>query len=227
MTTDYTILYVEDDTDFAALNIQWFTERGYDIVYARDGSEALKALEDTTTDIALLDVMLPDMTGFNIMEHIRDKAANIPVIFLTSLSDSEHAIAGLALGAYDYIRKDADLTEVEARIASVLSRTGSHDNIGRITENSYMDNYRMTVVVHGEEHKVGYRVIKSLQLLLQQKNRLCTRDYLTANVWGDDFINRDIYLNQTVATLRRILSADEQVKLISHRNVGLILQVEE
>lgn len=227
MENNYTLLYVEDDTDFAELNIRWLTEKGYNVVYARDGIEAVKSFEKAVPDIVLLDIMLPGMLGFEVMEHIREKDAGIPVIFFSSLSDSQTVIKGLESGAYDYIRKDAELPEIEARIRSVLSRTGVHDHTIRITENSSIDNRHMAIVVHGEVHKTGYRVIKLLQLLLQQKNRLCRRDFLTSDVWGDDNINGDIYLNQAIGTLRRILSADKDVKLKSYRNAGIILETDK
>lgn len=227
MTSNYTILYVEDDTDFAELNIRWFTEQGYDVVYARDGIEAVESFDKAVPDIVLLDIMLPGIPGFAVMEHIREKGPGIPVIFLTSLTDSQTVIKGLGLGAYDYIRKDTELPEIEARIRAILARTCTHGDIIHITENSSMDNRHMTIAVHGKMHKVGYRVIELLHLLVQQKNRLCQRDFLISSIWGDDNINGNIYLNQAVGTLRRILSADKDVKLKSYRNVGIILETDK
>lgn len=223
-TNNCTILYVEDDADFAGLNIQWFTERGYNVIYAPNGTEAIEAFGKTAPDIVLLDVMLPDMLGYDVCKQMQQIDENVPVIFLTSLSDTQNAIRGLESGAYDYIRKDADLQEIETRLKAILIRTG-HNNIIHITENSYIDNRRMTVVVLDKECKVGYRVIKLLQLLLQQKNHICQRDFLTAKVWSDHSLNADIYLNQSIGTLRRIFSADKQVKLKTFRNAGILLEI--
>lgn len=227
MTGNHTILYVEDDADFAELNICWFTQQGYNIVYARNGIEAVEAFGKTTPDIVLLDIMMPGLSGFEVIEHIRETDDRIPVIFLTSLADSQTVIKGLELGAYDYIRKDAELPEIEARIRSVLARTGERVHTIHITENSRIDKGHMAIVVHGEAHKTGYRTLKLLQLLLQQKNRLVQRDYLTSAIWGDNNINGDIYLNQAIGTLRRILSADKDVKLKSYRNAGIILETDK
>lgn len=75
-----TILYVEDDVDFAELNIRWFEQQGYEIVHAPNGAEAIKAFKETAPDIVLLDIMLPDMMGFEVCKQIQEIDENIPVI---------------------------------------------------------------------------------------------------------------------------------------------------
>lgn len=223
-TNNCIILYVEDDVDFAELNIQWFEQQGYEVSYAKNGTDAIEAFKKTAPDIVLLDVMLPDMMGFEVCKRIQEIDEDIPIIFLTSLSDARNAIKGLESGAYDYIRKDTDLREIEVRIKAILVRTGLN-NIVRITDTCYIDNRKLAIVVHNQEHKTSHRAVKLLQLLLQRKNQLCERDYLTTKVWGDEFINADIYLNQTIVTLRHILSEDDSIKIKAYRNAGIILEV--
>ncbi len=221
-----TILYVEDDVDFAELNIRWFEQQGYEIVYAPNGAKAIKAFKETAPDIVLLDIMLPDMMGFEVCKQIQEIDENIPVIFLTSLSDTKNAIKGLESGAYDYIRKDTDLEEIEVRIKAILARTG-YNNIVPITDTCHIDNRKLAVVIQGNEYPLNNRSIRLLQLLLQQKNHICERDFLTAKIWGDNKINADIYLNQSIGTLRRILSADKRITLKSFRNTGVMLEIDK
>ena len=221
-----TILYVEDDVDFAELNIRWFEQQGYEIVHAPNGAEAIKAFKETAPDIVLLDIMLPDMMGFEVCKQIQEIDENIPVIFLTSLSDTKNAIKGLESGAYDYIRKDTDLEEIEVRIKAILARTG-YNNIVPITDTCHIDNRKLAVVIQGNEDPLNNRSIRLLQLLLQQKNHICERDFLTAKIWGDNKINADIYLNQAIGTLRRILSADKRITLKSFRNTGVMLEIDK
>ena len=221
-----TILYVEDDVDFAELNIRWFEQQGYEIVYAPNGAEAIKAFKETAPDIVLLDIMLPDMMGFEVCKQIQEIDENIPVIFLTSLSDTKNAIKGLESGAYDYIRKDTDLEEIEVRNKAILARTG-YNNIVPITDTCHIDNRKLAVVIQGNEYPLNNRSIRLLQLLLQQKNHICERDFLTAKIWGDNKINADIYLNQAIGTLRRILSADKRITLKSFRNTGVMLEIDK
>ena len=221
-----TILYVEDDVDFAELNIRWFEQQGYEIVYAPNGAKAIKAFKETAPDIVLLDIMLPDMMGFEVCKQIQEIDENIPVIFLTSLSDTKNAIKGLESGAYDYIRKDTDLEEIEVRIKAILARTG-YNNIVPITDTCHIDNRKLAVVIQGNEYPLNNRSIRLLPLLLQQKNHICERDFLTAKIWGDNKINADIYLNQSIGTLRRILSADKRITLKSFRNTGVMLEIDK
>lgn len=225
-TNNCIILYVEDDVDFAELNIQWFEQQGYEVSYAKNGTEAIEAFKRTAPDIVLLDVMLPDMMGFEVCKRIQEIDEDIPIIFLTSLSDARNAIKGLESGAYDYIRKDTDLREIEVRIKAILVRTGLN-NIVRITDTCYIDNRKLAIVVQDKEYPVGNRSIRLLQLLLQQKNHICERDFLTEKIWGDNKINADIYLNQSISTLRRILSADKRITLKSFRNAGVMLEIEK
>lgn len=221
-----TILYVKDDVDFAELNIRWFEQQGYEIVHAPNGAEAIKAFKETAPDIVLLDIMLPDMMGFEVCKQIQEIDENIPVIFLTSLSDTKNAIKGLESGAYDYIRKDTDLEEIEVRIKAILARTG-YNNIVPITDTCHIDNRKLAVVIQNNEYPLNNRSIRLLQLLLQQKNHICERDFLTAKIWGDNKINADIYLNQSIGTLRRILSADNRITLKSFRNTGVMLEIDK
>lgn len=221
-----TILYVEDDVDFAELNIRWFEQQGYEIVHAPNGAEAIKAFKETAPDIVLLDIMLPDMMGFDVCKQIQEIDENIPVIFLTSLSDTKNAIKGLESGAYDYIRKDTDLEEIEVRIKAILARTG-YNNIIPITDTCHIDNRKLAVVIQDNEYPLNNRSIRLLQLLLQQKNHICERDFLAAKIWGDNKINADIYLNQSIGTLRRILSADKRITLKSFRNTGVMLEIDK
>lgn len=225
-TNNCIILYVEDDVDFAELNIQWFEQQGYEVSYAKNGIEAIEAFKRTAPDIVLLDVMLPDMMGFEVCKRIQEIDEDIPIIFLTSLSDAQNAIKGLESGAYDYIRKDTDLREIEVRIKAILVRTG-FNNIVRITDTCHIDNRKLAIVIQDKEYPVGNRSIRLLQLLLQQKNHICERDFLTEKIWGDNKINADIYLNQSISTLRRILSADKRITLKSFRNAGVMLEIEK
>lgn len=224
---DYTLLYVEDDTDFAELNVRWFTARGYHVLFAQNGNDAIDLFRKMAPDIVLLDVMLPDMSGFDVCKRLQKLDATTPVLFLTSLADSENAIRGLDLGAFDYIRKETDLAEIEARIKTTLARTEGRNGITRITENSYIDNRQMEIVVGDERHKSTPRIIKLLHLLTQRKNCLCERGELIERLWGRKSVNGDAYLNQTVGILRRLLSGDPLLQIVTFRNSGIMLKTDE
>ena len=220
------LLYVEDDADFAELNIGWLSDRGYRVVHAPTGTEALARCEATAPDLALLDVMLPDMEGFELCRRLQRRNPGLPVIFLTSLAEGRHAVEGLEAGACDYIRKDASIEEIDARIRSVLARCVRHDSMIRLTERCAVDRRDQTIVVEGIRHKAGTRIVRLLLLLDERRNNLCPRDTLIAAIWGGESINGEVYLNQAIARLRHILEADPQLRITTHRNAGVILTVQ-
>ena len=219
------ILIVEDEPSLCELMARTLRKEQYVVETASTFTEASERLGGYSYDCVLLDIMLPDTTGFEVCKRMQEIDEDVPVIFLTSLSDSRNAIKGLQSGAYDYIRKDTDLPEIEMRLKAILARTG-YNNVVRITDACYVDSRKMTIVVQDKAYKVGGRHIQLLKLLLQRKNHICERDFLTTKIWGDNLINADIYLNQSICTLRRILSADKRLKLKTFRNTGVILEID-
>lgn len=222
----HTLLYVEDDVDFAELNIGWLTDRGYRVVHAPTGTEALARCDETLPDLALLDVVLPDMEGFELCRRLQQRNPGLQVIFLTSLAEGRHAVRGLEAGACDYIRKDASIEEIDARIRGVLARSGRHDGRIRLTERCTVDCRDQTIVVNGIRHKAGARIVHLLLLLDERRNSLCPREALITAIWGEEHLNGEAYLNQAIARLRHILEADPQLRITTHRNAGVILTVQ-
>lgn len=222
----HTLLYVEDDVDFAELNIGWLTDRGYRVVHAPNGTEALARCDETLPDLALLDVVLPDMKGFELCRRLQQRSPGLPVIFLTSLAEGRHAVEGLEAGACDYIRKDASIEEIDARIRGVLARCKRNDGVIRLTERSSVDLRDQTILVNGIRHRVGVRIIRLLLLLDERRNSLCPRKALIAGVWGGESINGEVYLNQAIVRLRHLLEEDPQLQITTRRFAGVMLTVQ-
>lgn len=222
----HTLLYVEDDVDFAELNIGWLTDRGYRVVHAPNGTEALARCDETLPDLALLDVVLPDMKGFELCRRLQQRSPGLPVIFLTSLAEGRHAVEGLEAGACDYIRKDASIEEIDARIRGILARCKRNDGVIRLTERSSVDLRDQTILVNGIRHRVGVRIIRLLLLLDERRNSLCPRKTLIAGVWGGESINGEVYLNQAIVRLRHLLEEDPQLQITTRRFAGVMLTVQ-
>lgn len=223
---NYTLLYVEDDKDLAELTSEWLGQQGYSVICAATGGDAVRAAQIGSPDLVLLDIMLPDMTGFEVLRQLRRLDASLPVIFLTSLTDSTHAIQGLQSGACDYIRKDMDLREIDIRIRTTLARTGHRNAVVPITDDSSIDLRKRQIVVRSHSYRVSYKCIQLLQLLVQHRNTICSRENLVGDIWGEKCINGDLYLNQAISTLRRILSDDPHIALIAYRNSGIALTID-
>lgn len=146
------ILIVEDEIAIAELLQIGLTRRGYSSEYVLNGREAADLIENINYDLILLDIMLPEINGYELMEYI--ETMNIPAIFITAKGSLKDKVKGLRIGADDYIVKPFELDEVEARVESVLRRYGKVN--GRVVFNDIEINIKTrTVTKMGEEIRLG------------------------------------------------------------------------
>jgi DNA-binding response OmpR family regulator len=126
----YTLLIVEDDPDTSEMLRVYFEAQGYEVIQAATGQEALDKCQTTLPDLILLDVRLPDFDGFEVGKHLQEdlRTSRLPVIFVTERRERDYRIAGLKLGAIDYITKPFDIQELRLRVRNALRRAGSQNN---------------------------------------------------------------------------------------------------
>ena len=222
-----TILYVEDSEDIAFFVKTALNKAGYNVIHVIDGISGLNYIrEHPEPEIILLDIMLPDMTGCEFMKRIKKSHASIPVIFHTSLTDTEDAIKGLELGAHDYIRKDIKLEELCARLDSIIDRTGINNPIINISANTYLNVANTKIFCNNKPFDVRVTDIKLLRYLLQHKNKMCTRQQLINILWGEN-VNGEMYLSQAITRIRNIICKDTSISIETIRNSGVTLVVKE
>ena len=183
------ILIVEDEKRIARFLQLELEHEGYKCTIEHSGSDALDNVAQTHYDLILLDIMLPDIDGLSVCKQVR-QISNVPILILSARDDVESKVAGLDLGADDYLTKPFNSKELFARIR-VLLRKGVND---RATENTL---YLRDMVVHLDQREVqiGQRIIaltkKEFQLLtflIRNKNFVVTRDRILEEVWGYDYI---------------------------------------
>jgi DNA-binding response OmpR family regulator len=200
------ILVVEDDAAIAeaiGLNLM-LSEYDYRII--DDGAEAARCLEtDHSFDLALLDVMLPNLDGFALMEHM--ERYGIPVLYLTAKGDLSSKITGLRLGAEDYIVKPFEMLELLVRIEKILARTGKLNAVLRYHDLT-VDVSKRTVQKAGEPIKLQPLEFDLLVKLLRFKNCTLTRERLLNEIWGFDFVGGTRTVDIHVAHLRKKLGPD-------------------
>lgn len=215
------ILVVEDDkaiSDFISVNL---TYTGYECVVLPDGKEAAEYLEkEHSFDLALLDVMLPGMDGFMLMEHMN--RYNIPIIFLTAKSDVSSKIQGLRGGAEDYLSKPFEILELLVRIEKVLQRMGKLNSILRIKDIT-INLEEHTVMRCGENISLKPLEFDLLVMLVKYKNRTIPRDRMLNEIWGVDFIGGTRTVDVHIAQLRKKLDLHHELKSIS--KIGYRLEV--
>ncbi len=235
MTENRRILLVEDDPSLGYLLSEYLTMKDFDVCWSKNGLEALKEMETSVFDLAILDVMMPEMDGFTLAKKMQEGNSDIPFLFLTSRSMKIDVLKGFALGAVDYLKKPIDEEELVVRLNSLLSRispgadqakNSSHFDrkLGEYVFDPDLDELRHR---DGSVQKLTRREAGVLDLLLRNKNELCTHKEILNSLWGkNDFFTKKS-LNVFVSHLRKYLSKDTNIRIENMHNQGFVLRVEE
>ena len=206
------ILLVEDEEAIARMIAVNLECSGYSATVFHDGQEAADALEeDASYSLALLDVMLPGMDGFQLFEIVKSKG--IPVIFLTAKDDVVSKVTGLKGGAEDYIVKPFEVLELMVRIEKVLERTGALKRTETIC-GLEVDFEAMQVKRDGEELHLKAMEFKLLEVLIRNSNKAVSREMLLSLVWGTDFMGETRTVDVHIAQLRKKLGLEDAIKTI-------------
>lgn len=206
------ILIVEDDraiSDAVALNMQFV---GYDYMVFDDGEKAASRLAtDHAFDLAILDIMLPGINGFELFSYT--EKYNIPVIYMTAKTDAASEIKGLRDGAEDYIVKPFDMLALMVRIEKVLKRTGRLNTVYRVRDVEVNSETRI-VTKDGEMVELQPLEFDVLLMLLKNKNLTVSREQLLSEVWGYDYIGETRVVDVKISSLRKKLDLGNEIKAI-------------
>ena len=187
------ILVVDDDNNICELLRLYLEKEGYSVILANTGMQAVRSFAEHQPDLMLLDIMLPELDGWQVCREIR-KYSNKPIIMLTAKGETFDKVLGLELGADDYITKPFDAKEVLARIKAVLRRSGASaiaEPAEEIKQVSYdnlvinLTNYELKV--NGKRVEAPPKEMELLYHLASNPNRVFTRDQLLDEVWGFDY----------------------------------------
>lgn len=223
---DFTIFVVEDEKailDTLALNLEF---EKYKVITSNSGNEALKIFENhhATIHLAILDVMLPGINGFDLFTAFRKIKADIPAIFLTAKNQSTDKIAGLKLGADDYLTKPFDLEELLLRIQNVLKRYPSACISPIFTFPNGWINFETFEIkdVHGKSHLLSKREIGLLQLLTSHANKVISRDEIIERLWTENENPSSRTIDNYILNFRKWFEVNpkEPIHFQSIRGVG-------
>ena len=207
------ILIVEDDSAIAqsvALNLRY---AGYEYTLFHDGQAAADFLHrDHAFDLALLDIMLPGMDGFELFSHT--EKYRIPVIYMTAKTDSESEVRGLRDGAEDYIVKPFEVITLLVRIEKVLGRFGRLNQVYRFRD-VVLDAENRIVTKAGAEVELTPLEFDVLRVLIKNKNRTVSRDRLLNEIWGEDYFGDLRTVDVRIANIRKKLGFSDEIRTIS------------
>ncbi len=208
------ILVADDESNIVQLLRLYLREAGYEVVAAHDGREALERFRADAPDLVLLDIMMPELGGFEVCQEIR-KTSDVPVIMLTARTDDVDKIVGLEMGADDYVTKPFNPREVVARVKANLRRRewdaaaaqSPAERTAVTIGNVSLDPASRVVTVGETAVRLRQREFDLLEAFLRHPNVVLDRERLLALVWGEDYYGDPRTIDVHVAWLRDKLSA--------------------
>ena len=216
------ILIVDDEQEIADLVSLYLTNEGFQVFKFYNAADAWSCIQTENLDLAILDVMLPDMNGFELCQKIREKY-QYPVIMLTAKGEGIDKITGLTLGADDYITKPFSMEELVFRIEAILRRVRGKKNkessvykIGRFT----FDTQKQILAIDGKQTKLTTKESELLSLLCAHANEILQRDFALKTIWIDDNYFNARSMDVYITKLRKHLKADDSIEIINIHGKG-------
>lgn len=222
------ILLVEDETNVGATLSERLLQEGYQVEWVKNGAQALREFSNKW-DLVLMDVGLPDTSGFDLVAKLRELSPLTAVLFLTAMGNPEDRVKGLELGAEDYVVKPFHLKELLLRIKGILKRVGflreSEEDKVKIG-NALVQFSKFQAFSEGESHRLTHKECALMKLLYEQKGKVVSRDEILNRVWSVDEYPSPRTVDNFILKLRKIVEIDpEDPKCIrSIRGVGYQLE---
>ena len=223
------LLIAEDDLNLGEILKEYLEIKGYEPMLVRDGEQAIKAFNENSFDLCILDVMMPKLDGFAVGQEIRKTAPELPFIYLTARSQQEDTLKGLQLGADDYIKKPFSMEELNLRLQAILRRSESAVNdkqsyeLGKIT----FDYPHQELIIDGARQKLTSKESELLLLLAQNVNRTLDRSAALKIIWGDDSYFNARSMDVYITKLRKHLAVDENLKIVTIHGQGFRLVIDQ
>lgn len=224
------VLLVEDELSLASIVKDALETQDFDVTIAADGAEGLRRYFELHPDILVVDVMMPKMSGFEMVKAIRQSDTQIPILFLTAKTSVDDVVTGFNLGANDYLKKPFAIPELVVRMKALLGRkTGPAKDNATFTLEDFQFNpvtaqllYRPT----GESTILPRREADILQRLCQHQGEIVPTQNILLDLWGDDDFFNARSLQVLITRLRRVLSRNPRLHIINVRGTGYKLITE-
>lgn len=199
------ILVVEDNPDISELLYTYLKNENYDVTIASDGEEAIHIYYDIVPDLILLDLMLPKINGYDVCKSIREDS-DVPIIMLTALDEEKNQLKGFELKIDDYITKPFSMPILIYKIEAVMRRYTNTEELSKLEyENLILNLSAFTATYDGENLELTKREFLLLQILLENRGRVLTRQALLNQVWDYDFFGDERIVDTHIKNLRKKL----------------------
>ena len=222
------VVVIDDDEKITSLLRRSLAFEGYEVATAPNGREGLRLLAEREADLVILDVMMPQLDGWEVIRRLREAGVPTPVLMLTAKDDVRDRVKGLDLGADDYLVKPFALEELLARVRAQLRRRPERSEDGRLRfEDLQMDVDAREVYRNGRRLELTAKEFDLLHLFMQNPKRVLSRDLIMEKIWGYDYSGESNVLEVYVAMLRQKLEEHGEKRLIhTVRGAGYVLRGE-
>jgi two-component system alkaline phosphatase synthesis response regulator PhoP len=198
---------------------------GYKVEAFENAASFYERIEATIPDLIILDVMLPDENGYEIVKRIRNMSSTkvVPVMMVTAKTQEIDLVKGLENGADDYVKKPFSIMELISRVKALLRRTTSEENKSLELEEIRIDHERHIVYADGQQKELTFKEYELLRLLMMNKGVVLSRENIMIHVWGTDFEGESRTVDMHIKTLRQKLGeSGKHIRTV--RNVGYVIE---
>ena len=223
------ILLAEDEKRMAAALTALLKQEKYDVDHVADGASALAALESGVYDMAVLDVMMPEMNGFDVARHARSSGIRIPILMLTAKSQLEDKVTGLDCGADDYLTKPFQTGELLARLRALSRRSASFQDGSLRYGDLSLDPATATLScgTSGQSVRLSEKELRILEYMFSNQGQIMNKEQLTMKIWGFDseaeYNNLEVYMS---FTRKKLAFVGSKVEIKAVRGLGYELRAE-
>jgi len=221
------ILLAEDEKRMAAALTAMLRQEKYDVDHMADGASALTALESGVYDIAVLDVMMPEMSGFEVARRARNSGIKTPILMLTAKGELDDKVTGLDSGADDYLTKPFQTKELLARLRALGRRNSSFQDGNLIFGDLSLDTSKATLTCTGtgQSVRLGEKELRILEYMFSNHGKIMTREQLAVKIWGfeneSEYNNVEVYMS---FTRKKLSFVGSKVEIKAVRGLGYELR---
>lgn len=216
----FNILVVEDNKDLLEITCVFLSRKGYNVIPAENGSEALDKLESNYIDLCVLDLMMPEMDGYEFIDLLKRHNYDVPIIVTTAKSAFVDMEKGFNLGADDYLVKPINYDELNLRIKALLRRSKIANDKKIVIGNTTLDYDALTVTQNGNETLLPQKEFYLLYKLLCYPNKIFTRQQLMDEIWGFDNESDEKTVNVHINRLREKFKSNMDFEIVTIRGLG-------